>query len=74
MTDKNLSGAYKVDETWHLFVDGDLKEVHVDSLQVQGDRSPYMVTHYDEFDQVITTLTLDKDDLEPVLGNLKRIS
>lgn len=68
-----LEGTYKVDEWWQLWIDGELKERYVNAIEVEGREEGYRVAHYDECAYEITTLSLDRDDLEPILESLERL-
>lgn len=69
MMDEDLLGWYSIGETWNLYVDGGLAKVHVAWICVDEptDGTGYHVDHYGGGGELITSLTLDHDDIEPEL-------
>jgi len=64
-------GWYYIDETWNLYVDGVLEKRHVDFLQVDvtPDGERFVARHYDRGGEIITTCTIDEDDIENELAD-----
>lgn len=64
-------GWYYINEWWNLYLDGNLTEVHVDFINVDeaARGEGFVVKHYDRGGQMLTSLRLDADDLEPELNS-----
>lgn len=64
-------GWFYIGETWNLYIDGDLTEVHVEYINV--DEKPegegYLVKHFDRAGELLTAESLEADDIAPVLGD-----
>lgn len=69
-------GWFHIDEVWNLYQDAEdgrrsLVETHVDYICVDEHYTGngYVVDHYDRSGDLITTLHLDADDIEPEVAN-----
>jgi len=69
MTD--LNGTYEIGERMRLFIDGDLREPFVATVEAEGMSGPghrYRVAAYDDFGNELTTVTLDRVELADFLA------
>ena len=69
MTD--LNGTYEIGERMRLFVDGDLREPFVATVEAEGVSGPghrYKVTARDDFGNELTAVTLERDELHEFLA------
>jgi len=65
-------GWFYIDEKWDLFIDGEHeKDVHVDFINV-GEKAHgdgYVIKHFDRAGELLTTVTVDEEDLSDVVGS-----
>ena len=64
----DYTGWYSIGETWQLFIDGELTDVFVDTIEIRTkedniDNPRFGVRHYDRMGNIIADLTLDCDDI-----------
>ncbi len=69
MVNEIENGWYAIGEEWDLFIDGELKDVHVEYINIESRQSDYKVTHYGPVGNKITTLSLTKDDILPKINS-----
>jgi len=72
---EDMLGWYYINETWNLFLEGELTKVHVDFINV-GERerkNRYLVKHFNRNGELIKTLTLDKEDIDMLENREKTV-
>lgn len=60
-------GWYIIEETWNLYIDGTLTKTAVYAIEVgeKANGDGYVVRHYDRRENLLTTVTVDADDILP---------